>query len=306
MIFIKAKAKDSMLNEFEKIVLPKYSSKYEIFLDEILFPYAATYSIALNKNYKSNDEDLDKKINTYLYWLNKVENSDWMPIGMEFLRQKEVEVEYVEWLFRKLEALASFLHISGKDVNERIERYSIILTELKTGLNHSLLSPIKSIELTNIEKKDFIAILSDDIYNKLNSKRRNYLILRLDSFVSNCAATYDVNILTIEHVLPQNPNENSKWKEIWNDQEREYWVNKLANLVPLAKRQNSAAKNYEFEYKKEKYFKSNETKVSAYTLTTQVLNTQEWTPQIVKERQSDIIKQLISSWSLELNVDSNE
>ena len=38
--------------------------------------------------------------------------------------------------------------------------------------------------------------------------------------------------------------------------------------------------------------------VSSYVLTTQVLNTQEWTPVIVQKRQADLLGLLAEKWEL--------
>ena len=49
-------------------------------------------------------------------------------------------------------------------------------------------------------------------------------------------------IFTIEHVLPQHPGKDSEWMKIWPDvQQQKYWLNKIANLVPLTRQRNSAA-----------------------------------------------------------------
>ena len=57
-------------------------------------------------------------------------------------------------------------------------------------------------EFTEDDVEAFREALDGNIY-ELTPRRRNYLILRLDSFISDGAATYDPTILTIEHVLPQ-------------------------------------------------------------------------------------------------------
>lgn len=132
----------------------------------------------------------------------------------------------------------------------------------------------------------------------MTSKKRNYLILRLDSFVSDGAAEYNSNILTIEHVLPQTAKEGSDWESKWpNIEDRNHWVHKIANLVPLTKRHNSEAQNYEFNVKKEKYFRS-KAGTSSYALTTQVLDYAEWTPEIMKTRQDELINIYRKNWNL--------
>ncbi len=132
----------------------------------------------------------------------------------------------------------------------------------------------------------------------MTARRRNYLILRLDSFLSDGAATYDPSILTIEHVLPQTVAKDSVWAVQWpNVADQMRWLHRLANLVPLNQRRNSQAQNHDFERKKKAYFGGKQG-VSSYVLTTQVLNTSAWTPAVVEKRQKDLIDVLASAWSL--------
>ena len=103
------------------------------------------------------------------------------------------------------------------------------------------------------------------------SIRRNFIIQRLDSFVSDGGASYDSKIFTIEHVLPQNPAADSKWMQDWSETKHKLWLNRIANLVPLTRQRNSAAQNYDFDTKKTKYFLS-KSGTSSYSLTTQVIS----------------------------------
>ena len=74
-------------------------------------------------------------------------------------------------------------------------------------------------------------------------------------------------------------------------------VHKLANLVPLNRRRNSQAQNYDFERKKTAYF-SGKKGVSSYALTTQVLKSSEWTPEHLADRQRELLDVLEESWEL--------
>lgn len=56
--------------------------------------------------------------------------------------------------------------------------------------------------------------------------------------------------ITVEHILPQNPPEDSEWIKNFKEEQRKEWTNKLGNLVLLSKRKNSQAKNYDFSEKK--------------------------------------------------------
>lgn len=291
MIYAKAKAKRALLDEFKEHVLATASP--EDLFSKVIEPYAEAYLVAKNSQYVSTTNAADT--NSFLKWLNRIDNSDWLPSAIVFLAQKQNEPEYVLWFFQKLERLAAFMHICGKNVNERIERYATVIEALQQ--EHSFLSPIKAIELADEEKAEFRAALDSKIY-WLSARRRNYLILRLDSFLADGAATYDPSVLTIEHVLPQTVDANSEWEQMWADPAlRDAWVHRIANLIPLTQKRNSQAQNFDFSKKKSAYFGGRQG-VSSYALTTQVLNTSEWTPKLVENRQQELLSILTTHWDL--------
>lgn len=292
MIYARAKAQRTLLEEFDEHVVKKSSSSEQL-ISKVIEPYAMAYLIAKKSEYVSTANAAD--VNALLKWLNRIDNSDWMPCAIQFLSIHKDSPEYVLWFFRQLERLAAYMHISAKNVNQRIARYAVVVEELMGA--HSLKSPVKTVELTASEKSEMQDVLNSDIYY-LTARRRNYLILRLDSFLSDGAASYDAKVLTIEHVLPQTVEGGSEWEKIWPDKEaRQHWVHKLANLVPLTQQRNSAARNFDFTKKKTAYFGGRKG-VSSYVMTTQVLNTPEWTPEVVTKRQEDLLEVLSNGWNL--------
>lgn len=292
MIYAKEKAKKALLEEFRLHVLPSVKSAQEL-IGNVLEPFAEALAILRDANYQSATDA--QKVNGYLRWLNRIDNSDWVPPAIKFLSQQKTDTEYVLWFFQKLERLAAYLHLSAKNVNQRIERYSEILHKMEE--EHSLNSPLNHVELKAEEKQEMKKVLDGRIY-ELTARRRNYLILRLDSFLSDGAASYSPSLLTIEHVLPQTVSDDSKWINEWPYEElRDEWVHRLANLVPLTQKRNSQAQNYDFEKKKKAYFGGSKG-VSSYILTTQVLNSSDWTPGTVQKRQNELLDVLTEKWEL--------
>ncbi|WP_151957853.1 DUF262 domain-containing protein [Acinetobacter guillouiae] len=292
MIFSKEKAKRNLLEEFKGYVLSIITDP-KIFVDQVLEPYVDAYDIVKTSSYTATANA--KKVNNYLKWLNRIDNSDWVPSAIQFVIQNKSNSEYMVWFFEKLERLAAYMHICGLNINERIERYKLVLLALEK--EHSLASPVSTVELSNDEKTQMLNVLECDIYS-LTARRRNHIILRLDSFLSDGAATYDSAILTIEHVLPQTVHEGSEWSTLWPDEDvRKTWTHKLANLVPLNKRRNSQAQNYGFEKKKTAYFSGSKA-VSSYILTTQVLGEPQWTPDVIQKRQDDLLNIFKENWGL--------
>ncbi|MCK9534932.1 MAG: DUF262 domain-containing HNH endonuclease family protein [Pseudomonas sp.] len=292
MIYARTKAQRTLLEEFKEHLIKSAPSSEGLIL-EVIEPYAEAYLIAKNSEYVSTANASD--INNLLKWLNRIDNSDWMPCAIKFLADQHTDSDYVLWFFQKLERLAAYMHVSAKNVNQRIARYAVVLEELLG--THSFASPIQSIELTESEKDEMKDTLNSNIYH-LTARRRNYLILRLDSFMSDGAATYNSHVLTIEHVLPQTVASDSEWGKNWPEEEvRKNWVHKIANLVPLTQQRNSSAGNFDFDRKKQAYFGGRKG-VSSYVLTTQVLNTPVWSLDVVKERQTTLLNTLAVNWDL--------
>lgn len=292
-IYTKAKAKKELIEEFNENITSKFDSKYII--DNIIEPYSIPFIYFTKQNFQSSEKA--EEINNLLRWLNKINNSDWMPVAIKFFTEYKNDANYLYDFLFKLERLAAILMITGKDVNYRIKRFSEILSEMELKTNHNINSPLVSLSLTEQEKEDFINLLNSDIYH-LTSYKRNHLILKLDSFVSSVHRNYDDKILTIEHILPQTINENSEWSELWSDEEEQNnWTHKLANLVPLPKRHNSSASNKTF-YEKKTIYKDTKGKCADYALTIQALNENEWTPEIVKNRQIKLINIISENWKI--------
>lgn len=291
MIRLKVKARESMLEEFQKLVLPEIKSIPD-FIDNELTDYTNAFLALKNNNYQI--EQYQQEIKQSIKWLNRVGFSEWLPVSILFLSQKP-SGEQAKDFFKYLEVLTSYLHLSAKDVNKRIERYGLILEELEKSPK----SLVGSLLLKDDEKSLFIKLLDGNIYQEMTSVRRNYLILRLDEMVSDGAATYQdkSDLLTIEHILPQTIDANSQWRTLWTDDEHQLWLHRLANLVPLNKRRNSSASNWDFDEKKTKYFAGTKN-VSSYALTSQVLGYAEWKPKNVSERQTALLNKICDVWEL--------
>ena len=295
MIYAKKKAQKSLLEDFKEHVLKRVGEPKQL-ISDVLEPYADALARVLEA--KSKLSSHADRVDDYLSWLNRIDNSDWIPVAILFLSKNENSPDYVEWFFSRLERLAAFMHICAQNINQRIERYSKILEELEN--EHSIDSPSQAVELTDGEKEQMRERLDEDIYGPdgLTHARRKYLILRLDSFISDRSASYDTKHFTIEHVLPQTISTESEWAKWWPDKkQREQWVHRIANLVPLNRVHNSKAQNYDFATKKETFFGCKEG-VSSYSLTTRVLHSNQWMPEDLEARQEELLGVLEDKWRL--------
>ena len=108
---------------------------------------------------------------------------------------------------------------------------------------------------------------------------------------------YEHRLITVEHVLPQNPAPGSQWLNDFTTNERNEWTHRLANLVLLNQAKNSEAQNFDFDKKKSKYF-TGKRGVATFALTSQVLNEPEWTPTAMQDRQKTLLSALREEWNL--------
>ena len=278
MIFIKAKARKNIIDEFKKEILPSITdSKAKEFIDDVLVPYSEAYNFVKNP---ANSE--------YLKWLNMLDNSDWVPAAMLYYDKNKNNSAGLDGFFRKLERLAYML-VCSYNVNQRIARYARILSDLEA-------SDGESVDLSDREKKDFADRLNSDVYI-MTSPQKKYIILRLDSFLAETGAQYDHKVLSIEHILPQTVDDGSYWSQKWPDvQEREKWLHKVGNLIPLNRRKNSSASNYDFPTKKNVYFFKGG--ATPYVLANQIMPLTDWTPAEAEKRQASLIALFKQNWEL--------
>ncbi len=295
-IFSKERPKKNLLDEFREYVT-NHIEPIEL-IDQYLVPYSEAYIQLKNCEYSSTQ--YAEEINRCLFWLNKTNNYDWMPPAIKFFSLYHNDSRYMLWFLSKLERLASYLLVTGRDVNHRMDRYKWLLVEMEARSATGAKDPLTSIELTEWEKREFMDALNGEVYS-MPPMRRNYIIQRLDSFVSDGGASYNVKLFTIEHVLPQSLRDGGEWITLWPEPNiRKYWLNRIGNLVPLTRQRNSAAQNYDFAIKKAKYFKS-KNGTSSYTLTTQVINEEKWTPEVVSKRQQYLLSVFEEKWNLKVS-----
>lgn len=288
MIKRRDKARESVLEEIRKYLEP--AKDPGVFIDTFLMPLASAYDTVINWSFEAKKHADD--INGYLRWMNKLDNDDWIPPAMSALaRWGGSDTDRLVIFLRRLERLAFSSYVRRTNVNERIKRYARVLEGIEGDED-----PRKresGLGLTAAEKSEVIEALSGDVYNQ---KFRLYLLLRLDDHLAAGGARYDYPIISVEHVLPQNPESSSEWLDLFDDDQREDLTHCLGNLLLLPRRKNAEARNFAFQKKKDKYFSKEGS--SPFVLTTQVLKSDRWTPELVQQRRTELIEKCRELWNL--------
>lgn len=288
MVHQRAKLRN-LLDELTAAVLPKFTPQQ--FIDEQVVPFARAMEAIADQTYQAaSDAD---RANRALRSLALLDNADWVPPALAVIVRHGADGTRVAGFLEDLERLAASFMVRRTYVNERVDRYAKILTELEAGTDTS--AATSQLQLTAQEKADTLAALDGDIYGQV--RVRLPLLLRLDALLSGGGATYAMDSVTIEHVLPQNPDAASRWMTDFPDPAvRVSWTNRLANLVLLTRRKNSSANNRDFNVKKSVYFLKNG--VSPFTITTSIVAETEWTVDVLARRQKDAVDRLAAVWRL--------
>ncbi len=290
MIAVKDKLRQTLQADFQERILKNV--KGIDFIDGILEPYADVYEIVNKASYESTQDA--EAVNEYLRHLGRLDNFDWIPPAMAFFRKRREDREELINFTKDLERLAYGLFLRRANINERINRYADVLREIERDADLTLND--SALQLRDEEKSEIISALGGSIYLQTAVVRRT-LLERLDSLLADTGASYARSTVTVEHVLPQNPEADSEWMTWFPDEEkRQAWTHKLANLVLLSHRKNSAASNFDFRRKKNEYFRRGN--VAPFALTAQVLDQSEWTPSVLKVRQQKLLEALRKEWRL--------
>lgn len=291
-IYAKKKQKHTLVKEFQEYVT-EYKTPVDL-IDKVIKPYADVWDFVRDADFEATEHA--EKVNEHLSWLNRVDFKDWVPPALVYFKHFRQKPKQLAEFFESLERLTYFLLVTKAGINERIETYAALIKEIEPAVFDGDLAALKSLALTDKQKRNFMAALDGDIYRNL-PKARMALVLRLESLVRAPGVQLQ-DAVSLEHVLPQTPPDGSDWIKWFPDEgERDDWTHRLANLVPLDRNKNSSASNYDFAKKKDTYFRG-KGKASPFVLTQEVRSESEWTPAELEKRQKRLVGVLAAHWGL--------
>lgn len=288
----RTRAVKGLLQEFPDQVLNAYlPDNGKGFIREVLEPYARADIRMLAQDFHGDDPRWEE-LNNWLKRLDQLDNDDWRPPALWALKEHGEDVEFLVQFMSKLERLAASMLLRRVYATPRQQRYMELLKQLVEGDGLQA----DAFELTDAERRETLDRIDGELY--LATRVRKYVLLRLDSVLAqDPGASYDHRIITVEHVLPQNPPQESQWTRDFSEEDAEQWTHRLGNLLLLNRRSNSRAQNYDFAVKKDKYFTSDQG-VAVFALTTQVLKEPVWTPEVIADRQKYLVGTLAREWDL--------
>jgi len=262
-ILVKQKAGYNLLREFEEnIYAPKeynqstkeYKNKPPLLTKgKPTFEYVKRYYNNYVSLFDKDNYDANKGFDIYnqLTLMQKGFEADYWIAPVLRYYDKYQTTDLLEFLVL-LETKFSSEWIIGLSPTKRIESINIIIKAIEDTQDTKSLQKSK---VFSFETIDLIRTLCGGIYGRKYAK---YLLLKIDlSYLGNTTKFNPPETISIEHILPQNPETTSQWCTDYSDDDREKWTNRLGNLILLSRRKNTAQSNYDYSRKRDKYFKGN-------------------------------------------------
>jgi len=301
-ILVKQKAVASLLKEFENNIynpqsFDRNTKKYSK-LQPLLKKGEDTFKLI--DQYKKHYEQLfdndnfslygDFELNNYLHLMYKGFEADfWIaPLLKYYDKFKTVNLlDFVKALDNKF----ANDWIIGLTPTDRIQNTNAIIQTIDDATHPS---DVLSNQFLNIDKSDLIQMLKGNIYGR---RAARYILLKLDLLYHGHTSKFDLpETISIEHILPQTPKEDSKWKVDFKDEDRENWTNKIGNLVLISRRKNSSQGNKDYSEKKDKYFKNN---VELFSNSIRIYNQYStWTLSDLKNNHNEVLLKIKEGFCL--------
>lgn len=280
-IKLKEKARKNLLEEFEEKIYGKVMNYGKESIDYIL-KTSENYDKLINLTADFNNE-YKNLINIMKVGFN---SEDWIPPLLYYYEKFNTQglVKFLKLLDNKF--MGDW--INKETPTKRLENMNKILKAIEIGENYNDILNNKN--LFSFDINNFKNIINGNIFGERYCK---YLLLKIEYLSLDSEVAYIGNYknISIEHVLPQNPKEDSEWRAKFSNEDREEWTNKLGNLILLTKRKNSKLSNLEFKDKKEKYLAD---KMLLFPSVFEVYsNGEDWNIDILKIRQNRIVNLLI-------------
>lgn len=312
-ILVKEKARHNLLKEFEdNIYHPKKFNqslkKYEkaeplLKKGDETFELIKAYKVHYDSVFSGNNYNINNNwaFDNLISILNDTALSDiWVPPLLVY-RHNFGDYKILEFL-KLLDNKFSGDWIGRETPTTRIEAMNNIIKKIEDLAKEKDATrdeKLDSLFNDNIFKFNTSFFLSDLDENSIYGRRFSRYILRKVDFLldaplySEKRSSY--NEMTVEHVLPQNPEDGSRWTKDFNPEQREEWTHKLGNLVLISRRKNAGQGRLDFNDKKEKYFKSS---IESFPNSLRVMIKNQWSLEELKNNHIELISKIKNHYKI--------
>ncbi len=293
-ILVKEKARLSLLDEFEhRIYNPREKDKAtgqqktallqkgkETF--ELIERYLKIFNALFeNDNYNHTGHNF-RFDNLLKVMLSGLPSTDWVPPLLRYY-EKFGYTRIMDFLVR-LDNKFSADWIVQYTPTMRIENMNQLIRIIEQA---ATADEVLGGDGFKFEEDSFKGAITSAVYGRRFTR---YLLLKLDYLYHDDSHKMSIETLSVEHILPQNPEGNSQWKKDFTDDERGEWTDRLGNLVMISTRKNTSQGRLDYADKKARYFQK---RINTCPNSLRVLNGYNtWTLSDLKKNHQDVLDKL--------------
>jgi hypothetical protein len=164
---------ESLLTEYRQKIKPQDNPTE--FIDKVLKPCSDQFEIIVHQRFHCSSDRDKQEINRLFGWLNRIDNSDWLPPAIYFLVKHDDRTEQIKAFFTQLERLAAGLMILRADLNQRAKKYAQILDSIDRSAENAIITAKEL--LSPEEQKAIIELIDDEVY--LQNRTHLYILTRI-------------------------------------------------------------------------------------------------------------------------------
>jgi len=296
-ILVKEKARLNLYDEYEKNIYnpQKYLKDEKKYINLPPLLEKGEKTIDYLSNYKNHYDNIFNKEHSHIFGNYKFDNliaimqnvlpaDFWIPPLLSFYNKFGTNklLEFTERLDNKF----SYDWIVGFTPTTRIENMNNIIKAIDETSETDVDSILKG-DIFKISLHDLIATLKENIYGRRFAR---YILYKLDYFYGETDKINVPKIISVEHILPQNPKDDSQWKIDFTEEQRINLTNKIGNLVLISRRKNSSQGRLDYVKKQEKYFKNN---IELFRNSVRIFHEyKEWKPENLEDNNSIVLDRI--------------
>jgi uncharacterized protein with ParB-like and HNH nuclease domain len=208
-------------------------------------------------------------------------------------RSKFSDREFVRLLQTCINFSFRFSTIMGQNTKNIERLYGRISIELSSGKISSVDAIIAQLKKEYPNDERFLLAFKEKELT-INKVARYILTKIEDSLAQQSGSGEKTRSLTLEHILPEQPD--GEWVAYLEKKKmnKDEWVSRIGNMTLLTEKMNSNAKSKSFIRKRDEYFKN-----STLKLNQNLVGLVQWDGEEIAKRQAWLAEQAVKIWRLD-------
>lgn len=284
---LKSRKRSDKPLEYEICALFDVETQGRHFIEAWLLPHADRFEML--QAARAGRGPLDPEVQAAIGRMTWIDDRLWVPAALHWLELRGTDGAETIHFFRRLERLVWMLRLAG--IDPPVQRRRII--EVVNALDEPAREAADPLEIEDVLKRAAIENLRAQ--NFCNKSHAAPVLRRLSVLMGRDSGAFDKKNVTIEHMLPKNPEKNRHWWSAFlSKSDVKAHVNRLGNLTFLTPTDNQLAANKEWPEKRRIL------QNSAFVLSQEVgRSAEDWNRDAIAARTEALIAMLLRDWELE-------